>query len=155
MTNGEKLQETFPNMRITVCESYVQVMGEKYEFNNTYPLDWWYTEYKEPSSSEIPISSEYVDRHSVDMLAYRYLKEPTDNHVAFYEDFLDLPSVTPAIPMIPKGRWITEISAHGWDGRSYQCSVCGRSIHLDTAVEDIYDYPYCHCGAKMGGSEEE
>ena len=35
MTNGEKLQETFPNMRITVCESYVQVMGENYEFNNT------------------------------------------------------------------------------------------------------------------------
>ena len=119
--------------------------------------NWWNAEYKEPSSSEkpnrseIPTSSDCVDRHAVDMLAYRYLKEPTDNHVAFYEDFLDLPSVT---PIRPKGYWIKEKSVHGWDGRSYQCSVCGRSIHLDTAVEDIYDYPYCHCGAKMEEAKE-
>jgi len=47
------------------------------------------------------------------------------------------------------GHWIKEESIHGWDGRSYQCSVCGRSIHLDKEVEDLADYPYCHCGAKM------
>ncbi len=47
------------------------------------------------------------------------------------------------------GCWIKEESIYGWDGKSYQCSVCGRSIHLDTAVEDLEDYPYCHCGAKM------
>lgn len=50
---------------------------------------------EKPNKSENPTSSDCVDRHSVDMLAYRYLKEPTDNHVAFYEHFLDLPSVTP------------------------------------------------------------
>lgn len=58
MTNGEKLKETFPNLRITIFESYVQVMGENYEFNNAYPLEWWNAEYKEPSSSDFPTKSE-------------------------------------------------------------------------------------------------
>lgn len=51
---------------------------------------------------------------------------------------------------IPReGHWIKEESVYGWDGHSYQCSECGRSIHLDTMVEDLTDYPYCHCGADM------
>lgn len=49
MTNGEKLQSIFPNMRIDVFESYVQVVGENYEFNNLYPLEWWNAEYIEPT----------------------------------------------------------------------------------------------------------
>jgi hypothetical protein len=48
-----------------------------------------------------------------------------------------------------KGKWIKEMSLLGWDGCSYQCSECGRSIHLDTEVEDLIDYPYCHCGVEM------
>lgn len=48
--NGEKIEEIFPNLRITVCEFYVQVMGEQYEFSNTYPLKWWNAEYKEPTT---------------------------------------------------------------------------------------------------------
>lgn len=49
--------------------------------------------------------------------------------------------------------WIKEESIYGWDGHSYQCSECGRSIHLDTEMEDLEDYPYCHCGAKMQEGE--
>lgn len=64
----------------------------------------------------------------------------------------NLPPVTPQPKM---GHWRKEKSIHGWDGYSYQCSVCGRSIHLDIEVEDLEDYPYCHCGAKMGSEEEE
>lgn len=55
----------------------------------------------------------------------------------------------------PKGRWEKEESILGWDGCSYQCSNCGRSIHLDTVMEDLSDYPYCHCGAEMSGGEED
>lgn len=55
-----------------------------------------------------------------------------------------------ALEQKPKtGHWIKEESICGWDGHSYQCSECGRSIHLDIEVEDLDDYPYCHCGAKM------
>lgn len=52
------------------------------------------------------------------------------------------------------GYWIKEKSRYGWDGKSYVCSECGRSIHLDSDVEDLRDYPYCHCGAQMTESEE-
>lgn len=52
------------------------------------------------------------------------------------------------------GHWIKEKTLNGWDGKSYQCSVCGRSIHIDPEVEDLTDYPYCHCGAIMTESEE-
>ena len=54
-----------------------------------------------------------------------------------------------------KGHWIKEESVYGWDGHSYQCSECGRSIHLDTAMESLIDYPYCHCGAKMESEVKE
>lgn len=53
------------------------------------------------------------------------------------------------------GHWIKEETMYGWDGKSYQCSACGRSIHLDTKMEDLSDYPYCHCGAKMEGELHE
>lgn len=34
-----------------------------------------------------------IRRSDVERLTYRYLQAPTDNHVAFYEHLLDLPSV--------------------------------------------------------------
>lgn len=58
-----------------------------------------------PNKSEISTSSDCVDRHAVDMLAYRYLKEPTNNNMAFYEDFLDLPSVVPQVPRCKECKW--------------------------------------------------
>lgn len=62
----------------------------------------------------------------------------------------DIDKLVNALPsVIPKGHWIKEESIYGWDGYSYQCSECGRSIHLDTIMEDLEDYPYCHCGAYM------
>ena len=63
----------------------------------------------------------------------------------------ELPPVT---PKQRTGKWIKEETIYGWDGKSYQCSACGRSIHLDTKMEDLRDYPYCHCGAKMEGESE-
>ena len=53
-----------------------------------------------------------------------------------------------------EGHWIKEESIYGWDGHSYQCSECGRSIHLDTELEDLSDYPYCHCGCVMEDEDE-
>ena len=36
-----------------------------------------------------------VSRQAVDRLVWEYLKKGTDENIAFYEHFLDLPSVTP------------------------------------------------------------
>lgn len=60
-----------------------------------------------------------------------------------------LQALQPVQPKSKTGHWVKEESPFGWDGHSYQCSECGRSIHLDTMVEDLTDYPYCHCGADM------
>lgn len=144
MTNGEKIKEIFPNVDNRL-DAKTGIMIVKWADNTTkfFKISWWSAEYKEPSSSEIPISSEYVDRHSVDMLAYRYLKEPTDNHVAFYEDFLDLPSVT---PIRPKMRWID----HSDEGY-VECPKCGSATNCDDNIADLH---FCFsCGAEMEGGE--
>lgn len=163
MTNGEKLKATFPNLKIMLLESYVQVMGKNYEFSNVYPLKWWNAEYKEPSSSENPISSttkngisipdikyhshHCVDRRLVEALVYRYLKEDTDDHVAFYEELLDLPLVT---PVSPKGHWImtNDYFTGAYESIDYvECSCC----HADSLEEGNY----CpNCGAEMSEVEK-
>lgn len=53
-TNGDMIKAMFPNLRITICSEakptpYVMVIGEHYEFNNTYPLDWWDAPYNPES----------------------------------------------------------------------------------------------------------
>ena len=66
------------------------------------------------------------------------------------DDVMRLTHILPPVtPQQKTGLWIDEKTLHGWDGKSYQCSECGRSIHLDLGAEDLNDYPYCHCGAKM------
>lgn len=72
-------------------------------------------------------------------------------------DNTERPSDCPLVEIEERkvGKWIKEEDTLEWDGHSYQCSICGRSIHLDTEVEGLEDYPYCHCGAEMEGSENE
>jgi hypothetical protein len=92
MTFKEKIKE-----KVMKLQTYKMFVGEDTLYvERDDVLKLLEQEFREELNSlENPTSSDCVDRHSVDMLAYRYLKEPTDNHVAFYEHFLDLPSVTP------------------------------------------------------------
>lgn len=97
---------------------------------------------EKPNKSEIPTGStvdDCISRKSVIAIIQNHWWNCRDIDKLVNE----LPSVT------PKGHWIKEESPYGWDGYSYQCSECGRSIHLDTIMEDLEDYPYCHCGAYM------
>lgn len=80
--------------------------------------------------------------------------ERAKEHRQVAEWLKDLKQLRETEPQSKIGRWIEEKSLHGWDGKSYQCSECGRSIHLDSEVEDLDDYPYCHCGAKMQEAEQ-
>lgn len=64
-----------------------------------------------------------------------------------------LPSVTPQ----PKtGQWINIEDRTDWYDTSYKCSCCGREIITPYDFKNnLYsDYPYCHCGARMVGSQE-
>ena len=93
-----------------------------------------------------------VGKQAVAEVLLKYAHTPTGK--AFAEFLVSQINALPPVTPQPKtGHWIKEKSLHGWDGKSYQCSVCGRSIHLDPEVEDLPDYPYCHCGAKMESEE--
>lgn len=51
-----------------------------------------------------------------------------------------------------KGYWIRQRGIYGL-ANTYECSVCGRTIYAEIE-DDLEDYPYCHCGAKMEGKIE-
>lgn len=98
-----------------------------------------------------------VSRAEVNMLCARYLIEATDEHVAFYEHFCDLPSVTPTRK---KGRWIYTpqkcLVDETDDGPVYEiqercnCSACGANFGY-RKVDDNY----CkYCGSEMRGGKE-
>ena len=76
-----------------------------------------------------------ISRQAVDRLVWKYLRKGTDENIAFYEHFLDLPSVE------NKGEWIShydEDAKEGW----YECSCC----HSERA----FNTNFCpDCGADM------
>lgn len=102
---------------------------------------------EKPNKSEIPTGLTVVD-----CISRKSVIAIIQNHWWNCRDIDKLVNELPSIT--PKGHWIKEESPYGWDGYSYQCSECGRSIHLDTIMEDLEDYPYCHCGAYMREIEE-
>ena len=64
MTNGEKIKSTFPHYDIEIDEhkGYVKVFYEA--FYTTYPLRWWNSEYKEPTTKYDlgAVGSDCIDR---------------------------------------------------------------------------------------------
>ena len=55
-------------------------------------------------------------------------------------------------PPLPKiGRWIQQQGYLG-PAHSYECSECGRTIYAED--DDLSDFPFCHCGAKMENANE-
>lgn len=70
------------------------------------------------------------------------------------DDWMDVNQVE-AEP-VRHGRWRCKRKG-GWTS-VYECSVCGRrvSVGCDKSKADdraIKLYPYCHCGAKMDGGQ--
>lgn len=54
----------------------------------------------------------------------------------------------PVQPKAKAGKWIRQKSYSGYT-HTYECSECGRTIYAED--DDLTDFPYCHCGAKMEG----
>ena len=50
------------------------------------------------------------------------------------------------------GEWVFEFALAGHS--FYHCSVCGRQESLLTKESTAEYFPYCHCGAKMDGGDE-
>lgn len=72
-----------------------------------------------------------------------------------YDDLLAVIADAPTVDAaeVVHGRWE---QVQRWATKAkYRCSVCGREI-MSAVKVNIEKYPYCHCGAKMdGGNEDE
>lgn len=91
--------------------------------------------------------AEYIKREAAkDAVSEVYYDTPDVNLSA--EKFEAAINAIPAADVAPvvHGRWISFLDGdHIMPERYYRCSRCGR-------VESRRQ-PYCHCGAKMDGSE--
>ena len=81
-----------------------------------------------------------VSRQAVDHLCFRFLRANSDDNIAFYEHFRDLPSVT------PKGVTVTDFAD--------KCRECGKQkkgkwiFHkksVSTGFKDLRECSCCHC----------
>lgn len=121
MTNGEKIIAILKPRKdqIRIYDNWVEIEIQKLGINFSCELDWWNTECNEPTTknncaeqngcitcslddgddccrklyeeSMQQLLVDCVSRQAVD----RYLRKTTDETIAFYENFLDLPSVAP------------------------------------------------------------
>ena len=75
----------------------------------------------------------------------------TDSNKKRLDDWIN--SLPSAQPERIKGHWIEIASSN----HTYKCSVCGRLLVniTDGKNKVAKNYPYCHCGAKMEGGEQE
>lgn len=82
-------------------------------------------------------------------------KECPLNHPCMYhEQCIDDDIRTWLKSEVKQGHWI-----HSEDNRDprdnfYYCSECGRIINI-ICGDKLSNYPYCHCGARMDGEEND
>ena len=103
----------------------------KNEYNNIGCEDCEVTK-SQKSTTKNDLGEDCVSRRAVDSLIWQYLRKETDDTIAFYEHFLDLPSVTPQEP-----RWIPTSERLPEDD--------GRYLLWGKLMEDEDDY-YCFIG---------
>lgn len=103
------------------------------------------------STTKNDLGVDCVSRKEVEKLVYRFLQKGSDENIAFYEHFLDLPSVT---PIRPKGHWCPQNDDYfDW----YECSECGYGSEGEMQYSSEVDVRtnYCpNCGADMREVEE-
>lgn len=68
------------------------------------------------------------------------------------EDCIDN-APTADVQEVRHGKWIYK-GHHEMMGHAFQCSVCERWMFTNSPNSVVGEYPYCHCGAKMGGDEK-
>ena len=83
--------------------------------------------------------------------------------LAKYEDYWKRNTILGVVHTIQKRPTVDAVEVvHGrweqvqrWATKAkYRCSVCGREI-MSAVKVNTEKYPYCHCGAKMGGGTDD
>ena len=107
--------------------------------------------------SEFPNSSDTISRKmAIDAIRKLYIAEPKINNDYVYDMAIDqaddaLRELPSAEPERKKGEWIEFTNTN----HTYVCSVCGRMLVNITDGKNTVtkNYPFCHCGADMRGSD--
>lgn len=105
--------------------------------------------------------ADYIDRKTA--LSFPFANEQYDHENAnenfifgceTYKEWLEnLPIAD--VQEVRHGEWIKLNKSYNVT-EVYECSLCGRHLYMDknTPKEFVLKVaPYCHCGAKMGGKE--
>lgn len=71
-----------------------------------------------------------------------------------YNDVLDTICEIPTadVQEVKHAKWIY-CGHHEFHGHVFECSVCGRYLFANSKEDVYWEYPYCHCGAKMESVE--
>lgn len=71
-----------------------------------------------------------------------------------YDDVLDTICEIPTadVQEVRHAKWIY-CGHHEFHGHVFECSVCGRYLFANSKEDVYWEYPYCHCGAKMESVE--
>lgn len=59
---------------------------------------------------------------------------------------------TADVQEVKHAKWIY-CGHHEFHGHVFECSVCGRYLFANSKEDVYWEYPYCHCGAKMESVE--
>ena len=115
MTNGEKIKGLY-SLKEYLVENPIELEGHK-----SLPItliDYAIEALEQEPTTKNDLGVDCVSRKAVDSLVWKYLRKETDDNIAFYEHFLDLPSVTPQEPILDKIRAeiIAEIYIHSGTG---------------------------------------
>ena len=102
--------------------------------------------------------TEYIDKEALRRFPIRlnhYDKEHGNEHfVLGIESVLEYAESLPSadVEEVRHGKWVPILAINGHT--YYDCSVCGRQVDTIRKQNPTKIFPYCHCGAKMGGKDE-
>ena len=164
MTNGEKMQEIFPEGKTRKCRG--GVVFESDGWCHAYDSDWWNAEYKEPTTkndlavdciSRKSIKQKLQEHHDFFVNAYGGFSNLPQNDKSRVDEIINCiamvvnePSVT---PQPRKGHWIVQPSNKEQGERDFiwwKCSECGQVIFSETEKDRKEFHAFCgRCGADM------
>jgi hypothetical protein len=174
MTNGEKIQQIFPNAEINY--GLRGVVAVTFIHKTIFDLDWWNAEYKEPTTKKCAtcvyrkIDGKPHEMCKSCVCGNRYKQDFCDDCVSraevlkIYNEWFatcniadkkespkaKINALPPVTPIRPKGRWIkVELPARD----AHECSECGNLAIFDECRNEEMLTDFCpNCGSYNGGA---
>lgn len=100
---------------------------------------------------------DYISREAaIEAIKRQFLDTADARDIPLSSALVDVDAIPSAdVEEVRHGRWI-RVTKNVIDPIVYRCDVCGRTMKYEgvPALVSIR-YPYCHCGARMDGEQDE